>query len=198
MKKRIAVVTVLVIVAFFIGYFASNLYFLLFRSSIEREIKSFYELVVPGSTAEVVNLKEDSGVYKILVRVTSAGTVSYQEGYVTKDGKLLSMADSTILVENSVNQIEKQKNFVNCLYDKGVRIFGFSNQTIPGGPATILQLNILGRIYSPMLFVSCDGQFLQQCINTGISQVPSVVVGGNIEPGVKAIDWFENKTGCKL
>lgn len=198
MKKKVFIAVAL-IVAFFVGYFASNFYYLVLKSSIEKELKTFYELILPGTTAEVMNLKEESGLYKMLVKIVSTSGISYQEGYVTKDGKLLSTLDSTILVETSVNQIEKQKNFVNCLYDKNVRIFGFSNETIPGGPATILQLSILGRIYSPKLFVSCDGQFVQQCITAGISMVPSIVISGNIESTeVKTIDWFENKTGCKL
>ena len=189
---------VLLIVGIFIGYFAQNVSYYLSRPEIEQKVKSFYELISPGTTAEVMSLKEESGVYKLFVKVSSTAGVSYQEVYVTKDGKLLSTADSTILVENSIKQVETQKNFVNCLYDKGVRIYGITNQTIQGGVATILQLNILGRIYSPKLFVSCDGQLAQQCINAGVSQVPSVIVGNQIEPGVKVIDWFVNKTGCIL
>jgi hypothetical protein len=198
MKKKIAILALVLAVGLLIGYFAASIYHYIFRSAIEQKIKTFYELLVPGSTVEVLNLNEQSGVYKMLIKINSGGTASYQEGYITKDGKLLSMSDSTILVENSINQMEKQKNFVNCLYGKGVKIFGISNQTVPGGPETISQLNILGRIYSPKLFVSCDGQLVQQCINAGISQVPSAVVGGNIDSGIKTIDWFQNKTGCKL
>jgi hypothetical protein len=198
MKKNIAILTIFLIAGLLIGYFATNIYYYIFRSSTERKIKTFYELLLPGATAEVMSLNEQSGVYRILVKINSGGTISYQEGYITKDGKLLSMSDSTILVESSIDQVEKQKDFVNCLYDKGVRIFGVSNQTTQGGVATIYQLNILGRIYSPKLFVSCDGQFVQQCINAGISQVPSIVLGGNIDPGIKTVEWFQTKTGCKL
>jgi len=198
MKKKIAILTIFLIAGLLIGYFATNIYYYIFRSATERKIKTFYELLLPGTTAEVLSLNEQSGVYRILVKINSGGTISYQEGYITKDGKLLSMSDSTILVESSIDQVEKQKDFVNCLYDKGVRIFGVSNQTTQGGVATIYQLNILGRIYSPKLFVSCDDQFVQQCINAGISQVPSIVLGGNIDPGIKTVEWFQTKTGCKL
>jgi hypothetical protein len=198
MKKKIAILAVFLVAGLLIGYFATSIYYYIFRQDIERKIKTFYELLLPGTTAEVVSLNEQSGVYRIFVKINSGGTISYQEGYITKDGKMLSMADSTILVESSINQVEKQKEFVNCLYDSGVRIFGISNQTTQGGVATIYQLNILGSIYSPKLFVSCDGQFAQQCINAGISQVPSVVISGNVDPGIKTIEWFQTKTGCKL
>ena len=198
MKKKIAILTLVFVLGLLLGYFATNIQYYFFKSSVEQKIKTFYELLLPGSTAEVMSLNEQNGVYKILVKIDSAGTISYQEGYVTKDGKLLSMSDSTILVESSIDQVEKQKDFANCLYDSGVRIFGISNQTTQGGLATVYQLNILGSIYSPKLFVSCDGQFAQQCINAGISEVPSVVIGGNIDPGIKTVDWFQTKTGCKL
>jgi len=191
------IIGVVLIVGIVIGYFVSNFSFGP-NLSVEQKVKNFYELALPGTTAEVVNLKEESGVYKALIKMTNPNGINYQEVYVTKDGKLLSPADSTILVEGSIEQIGKSKNFVDCLYDKGVRIYGLSNQSTQGGVATTLQLNLLGIIYSPKLFVSCDDQFAQQCINIGVSQVPSVVIGKNIDAGMKTMDWFVNKTGCKL
>lgn len=196
--KRASLIIGLFLLGIVIGYFVSNFTYFFARAQTENKIKTFYELILPGSTAEVMSLKEESGMYRALVKVTSSTGVSYPEVYVTKDGKLLSTLDSTILLETSVKQIEQQKNFVNCLYGKGVRIYGLANQTTQGGVATLLQLNVLGRIYSPKLFVSCDDVLVQQCIDAGVYQVPSVVMGNYTEPGVKDINWFESKTGCKL
>lgn len=203
MLKKFIIIGVILVVVVFAAYLTLNFnltgrFVSTSQSSPEEKIKTFYELVFPGTTADVVSFKEESGLYKVLVKIVSSTQTSYQEIYVSKDGKLLSTADSTILLENSINQIESQKNFVNCLYDKGVRIFGISNQTTQGGIATLLQLNVLGKIYSPKLFVSCDGILVQQCINVGITQVPSVIIGNTINPGVKTIDWFVTKTSCKL
>jgi hypothetical protein len=199
MKKHYFALTL--IFGIVIGFLVSNFIIpMLYKSAAEQKVKKFYELIFPDSKAEIISLKEESGIYKILVKITSAGTVSYQEAYVTKDGKLLSTSESTILVESSIEQIEKSKNFVDCLFNKGVRIYGVLNQTEnqQGAQATLLQLNLLGRFYSPRLYVSCDAELVQQCLDKGITIVPSVVIGKDIEPGVKTIDWFENKTGCKL
>jgi len=194
------IVGVVLIVGIVIGYFVSNISYILNQQGVEQNIKKFYELAIPGSTAEVVSLTESNGVYKSLVKVTSSSGVTYSEGYVTKDGKLLTQSESVILLEESIKQIGNSKNFIDCLYNKSVRIYGVVNQTANpvGAQATLLQLSILGRLYSPRLFVSCDDQFIQNCLNQKISEVPSVVIGKDIDAGIKTIDWFVNKTGCKV
>lgn len=192
------------ILGFIIGFITSfiflNYSYLIFQSKVESQIKKFYELVYPDSKVEVIDLKEESGLYKAILKITAPTGTSYQEAYITKDGKLLTTTDSAIMVESSIEQIEKSKNFVNCLFDENVRVYGVLNQTenLQGAQATLLQLNLLGRLYSPKLFVSCDGVFVQQCLDKGITQVPSVVVDSVVETGIKTIDWFENQTGCKL
>jgi hypothetical protein len=113
-----------------------------------------------------------------------------REVYATKDGKLVT--ESLIFVEKSIQQIESLKNFVDCLDKESVRIYGISNHT-----ATLLQLNVLG-IYSGKLYVACDGAFVSRCVDAGVQQVPSVVVGKSVSPGVKTLDWFEQQTKCKL
>lgn len=200
--KNHAIVFILIslVIGAVIGFLIFNYSTLFLKFDTEQKVKRFYELVFPDSRVEIVSLKEESGLYKVLAKITSAAGISYQEAYVTKDGKLLAATDSTILVESSIEQIGKAKDFVDCLFDKGVRIYGLLNQTAnPAGvQATLLQLNILGRLYSPKLYVSCDRELVQQCLNKGITTVPSVVIGENIESGLKTIDWFVNKTGCKL
>jgi hypothetical protein len=185
-----------VVIGFLIPNFIIPIFY---KSAVEQKVKKFYELYFPGSQVEIMSSKEESGLFKFLLKIATASGTSYQEAYVSKDGKLLSISDSTILLETSIQQIEKSKNFVDCLYNKGLRIYGVANTTAnpQGAQATLLQLNLLG-LYSPKIFVSCDGQLVQQCIDKGITQVPSVVMGNSIEVGIKNIEWFETKTGCKL
>jgi hypothetical protein len=160
------------------------------RAPVEQRIKEFYELVIPGVAADVLSLEEESGLYHAVVRIVAPDGVSYREIYVSKDGKLLT--ETMIYVERSIEQIRRMKSFVECLDGKGVRIYGWSNQT-----ATILQLQLLGR-YSPLLFVSCDGQLVQRCIEVGVTEIPSVVMDRRVEPGLKTLDWFAKETGCEL
>lgn len=159
------------------------------KSEVSNKLKNLYELANPGTTIEVVALSEQSGLYKALLKATGVTGTSYIEVYVTKDGKLLTQ--NVIFVEQSIEQIKKLRDFVDCLQGKGVKIFGLSNDTL-----TLLQLNILG-VYSTKLFVPCDGEMISNCISAKVERVPSVVFAGRVEPGVKNIQWFEAATGCK-
>ncbi len=160
-------------------------------------VKKLYELANPGTSFEVVAVTETSGVYKVLLKsISSSGTV-YSDVYVTKDGKFLS--PSVILIENSTEQLLKTKGFIDCLYDKDVRIFGILNNTLfpEGAAATGLQLQALG-MYSGKIYVSCDEPNIQNCIKLGVSQVPSVLYNNTLYPGARDILWFEQLSGCKF
>jgi len=184
----IALVLLAVVVLTGLGFVSFSLG--LPKSEVSKRLKNLYELANPGTEVEVLTISEEGGLYKALLKATGVGGLSYTEVYVTKDGKMLTQ--NIILVEQSIEQIKKLKDFVDCLDGKGVKIYGINNHT-----ATLLQFNILG-IYSAKLYVSCDGALLQNCISANVTQVPSVVFGGRIEPGVKTIEWFEQVTGCKF
>lgn len=185
-KKFLIPVIIILIVLAGVGYFA---YYKLSEKNVSNKIKNLYELANPGTTIEIIDIKSRSGVYKVLMRGTDITGTNYKEVYVTKDGRLLT--ENVIFVEESIEQIQKMKNFIDCLYDKGVRIYGLNNQT-----ATLLQINTLG-MYSPKLYVSCDNR-LQACTNIGLQQLPSVVYNNTAYPGVYTIQWFETITGCKV
>lgn len=160
------------------------------KSEVKNRVKTLFELANPGTNVEILTLTEESGLYKILIKAVGLGGTNYVEVYTTKDGKLLTQ--NVIFVEQSIQQIKRLKDFVDCLDGKGVRIYGLNNQT-----ATLLQLNILG-VYSTKLYVSCDGDLVANCVQANVTQVPSVVFAGRVDPGVKAIQWFESVTGCKF
>lgn len=159
------------------------------KDAVAADVKNLYELANPGSVVGVVATTEENGMYKIVLRITSSSDTTYPEIYATKDGKLLTT--SMILVDESISQMTKLRDFVDCLDSKGVRIAGISNQT-----ATLLQLNVLGT-YSPKLFVDCSAN-LDACVAANVTQVPSVVIGQYVIPGVQSTDWFERVTGCAL
>jgi len=159
------------------------------RDTIAANVKSLYELANPSAAIQVVTITEQNGMYKIVLKASDETGTTYKEVYATKDGKLIT--ENMILVDESIVQMKKFKDFVDCLDAKGVRIAGISNQT-----ATLLQLNVLGT-YSPKLFVDCASN-IDACIAANVTQVPSVVIGQYIDPGVKNTDWFQRVTGCKL
>lgn len=196
MKRQIIFLTLtFLVISFLVGTLLGALMpeFKLFgpsKEEVAEEVKELYELANPGTQVEIAAILEESGLYKLILKSTGPAGITYREAYVTKDGKLLT--ENIILVEEFTNQIQMFKDFVDCLDEKGLRIYGLNNST-----ATLLQLNILGR-YSGKLYVSCDGANLQTCLNIGIQQIPSVVYNNNVYPGVKTIDWFAQQTGCKF
>lgn len=160
------------------------------EKEVSSQIEKLYELINPGSDATVVKIDDESGVYKVLLKhIDISGGITYREAYITRDGKL--MTENMIVISRSIEQLDRIYKFVDCLNDKGVKIFGVTNHT-----ATTLQFNLLGGAYSTNLYASCDGELAQKCVDAGITQVPSVVYNNSIYPGVQPVLWFQNLTGC--
>jgi lipopolysaccharide export LptBFGC system permease protein LptF len=166
------------------------------KPSIAENIRKLYELALPGSSVSVESINDFGNLYKILLRVSNQQGTNYLEVYASKDGKYVT--ENVIYVKESTQQIEKMKNFVDCLYNKGLRVYGATqtNNTAINS-ATLLQLNILGR-YSPKIYVSCDGVNLQACIQIGLQALPSIVYNNAAYPGVYSAEYLANLTGCKL
>jgi len=196
-KRLVLWLLVGLLIAATASFFVYYKFFFTNIESVRSDVKRLYELANPGITAEVVSVTADGGLYKVLVKLSGVtGTVNYAEAWVSRDGSLLTQ--TVIRVKESVNQMQKLKNFVDCLSDKGVRIVGILNQTLSqqGAQATLLQLNILGA-YSPKIYVSCDLN-LQACLAANVTQVPSVIYNNNVLPGFKSIPDLESISGCKL
>lgn len=159
---------------------------------VSSKVENLYELVNPGIDVSTVKVEEVSGMYKVLFKaVDVAGGITYREAYITQDGKLLT--ENIIIVESSISQLNRVRSFVDCLDSKNVKIAGITNQT-----ATLLQFNALGGSYATKLYLSCDGELAQQCVNAGIAQVPAVIYEGQGYPGAQSIQFFENLTACKF
>jgi len=165
------------------------------KSSVAENVRKLYELAL-GSPVSVESVNDFGNLYKILLKVSTQQGPNYLEVYTTKDGKYVT--ESIIYVKESTQQIEKMKNFVDCLYNRGLRVYGATqtNNTAINS-ATLLQLNILGR-YSPKIYVSCDGNNLQTCIQIGLQALPSIVYNNTAYPGVYSAEYLANLTGCKL
>jgi hypothetical protein len=165
------------------------------KSSVAESVRKLYELAL-GSSVSVESINDFGNIYKVLLKVSTQQGPNYLEVYTTKDGKYVT--ESIIYVKESTQQIEKMKNFVDCLFNKGLRIYGATqtNNTAINS-ATLLQLNILGR-YSPKLYVSCDGDNLQACIQIGLQALPSVVYNNTAYQGVYSAEYLANLTGCKI
>ncbi|MBI2547600.1 MAG: hypothetical protein HYW23_04115 [Candidatus Aenigmarchaeota archaeon] len=162
----------------------------LVNGDVSSKVKSLYELVNPGVSVSVVKIDDVNGMYKVLFKaVDVSGGVTYRETFITKDGKLLT--ENMVQVDPSISQLNKTHNFVDCLATKDVKVAGIANDTV-----TLMQFNALGGSYATKLYLSCDGGQVQQCVNSGITQVPAVIYNSKIYAGVQTIQFLGNLTGC--
>ncbi len=163
------------------------------QNEISGKVEKLYELVNAGVDVSVVKVEEANGMYKLLLKaVDASGAITYREVYVSMDGGLMS--ENMILVSDSINRMTKMRDFVDCMDGKGMRIFGLVNHT-----ATSFQFNALGGSYATKLYGSCDGgERAQQCIDAGITQVPTTVYQGKGYPGVQTAEALSALTGCML
>ncbi|MEM7827036.1 MAG: hypothetical protein QXQ40_02320 [Candidatus Aenigmatarchaeota archaeon] len=192
-KFVISIAIVIIALAFLLFAFSATGMLTLYTHSkqeVINKIKNIFELSNPGTTIEILSINEESGLYKFILKARSINGVNYMEVYATKDGKLL--IENVVPIESSLERMKKLNSLADCLYEKGVRIYGLSNDT-----GTLLQLNVLGR-NSAKLFVLCDGDMLQQCMSIGIKEVPSVVINETIYTGAKAPEWLAQQAGCKI
>ncbi len=153
------------------------------------KVQNVYELLSEGNV-EILKVDEQSGLYKVLMRVKTANSDNLQEVYVTKDGSLIT--DKIIVTDDYKVRLEKEKAFAECLKEKGVLIFGQSTET-----NTLSQLNVLGN-YAYKVYVDCIGTNLEVCQQLGVTEVPTIVVGNSSVTGVHTLDWFEQMTGCAM
>lgn len=198
MKKRTVALFLTVIILEAIFFLTKDMLFSGYKKkAIAENIKKLYELSNPGTRVEVESINEQNGMYKVILRLIGASGTNYAEAFVTKDGGLLTT--SMIRVDKFIDQMQKLKDFVDCLDSKGVRIYGVLNRTASpaGASATLLQLQTFG-VYSSKLYVSCDGPFIQRCVRLNITKVPTIVIENKKYEGVKTISWLEQMTGCKL
>lgn len=166
------------------------------KKEVGENVRKLYEIANPGSSVEVISLSDHGNMYQVILKISTAQGTNYLETYVSKDGKYLT--ENVIHVRESIQQIERMKKFVDCLFEKNVRIFGATATNVSEiNTATLLQLNILGR-YAGKIYVSCDGDALQQCINIGLTSLPALVYENKAYYGVFKAEAIANLTGCKL
>lgn len=183
----IALVLVIIVLVIFLpgsGGAAAN------QQQAEKSVKDLYSLIT-GSDAEVLKTTEQSGVYRIVVRLRDAtGRDTVQDVFVTKDG--LFFTDRLLSLEGQKSLLQNQSAFAACLFDRQVRVLGLAND-----PATLAQLQVLGA-FSGRIYIDCGGQNAALCQQMNVTQVPVVFVNGTLVQGPQNLAWFEQNTGCTL
>jgi len=141
------------------------------------------------STLLVVD--EENGIYRITVKANNTGIAS--DLYMTKDGQMLLQLGING-VNQSISQLIAKRAFFECLASKGLKFYGSTETN-----ATLLQLQVFGGTqFVDRIYVGCEGERAQSCINASITEVPTFVYGNATYTGAKTLDWFVNLTGCTI
>ncbi|WEL19817.1 hypothetical protein [Candidatus Nanohalococcus occultus] len=140
-----------------------------------------------GSTYDVVNVNEQSGVYAVDLNVQN----QLQTVYVTKDAELFTTAMNSLSQLRETVQI--QASTETCLTEKNATMYGNVTQQ-----ETQLQIQVMGgtnRVDSYYQDVNQQG-VLQQAADDGVQSVPSFVVNGEVLRGINNITSVREFAGC--
>jgi hypothetical protein len=162
------------------------------NSEVSKKVKDLYDLAF-GTNIDVISVTEESNMFRVVAKSTdSLGKTSVIEAYMSQDGKLVS--DRVIKLDEFTSNLMDQRDFIDCLDKKGLRVYGLNTDNI-----TQVQLGYVlgGSRFLDKIFVDCDVS-VKKCMDNGIKVVPTVVYGNKTYEGLKAVEWFENITGCKF
>ncbi len=177
----LAVIVLLVIV---IGYLLVSQV----QPPVAKEVEDLYQLLTE-SDVDVLSVIQESGLYKVTVKYTDrTGSEAVQDVYITADGSFIT--DKLLNLEDYKARLSREKDFVDCLRDKNVIVFGSSNDLVSSQ-----QLSLLGS-YAYKIYVDCFAN-PETCQQLGVTQVPITVYGNQSYVGLKSVSWFEELTGCK-
>ena len=190
-KVYLGIIAVLVLIVIYLfAQSNQNLQDISGQQNAANTAKDIYDLQYE-TNSEILSTVEMNGVYKVVVRFKDfKGDDVTQDVFITKDGKLLT--DRFIVADNYRSALQSQKDFVECLLSRNLRVLGQSNDT-----ATLQQINVLGT-YAYKLFVSCNGDSEQGCRELGIERYPTTVYNSTGYANIYAPEFFSQLTGCGL
>ena len=150
------------------------------------KIKEVFGMLSP-TPLSITSITPVGGLYKVTFEFQGKEKVT-QSVHITKDGTSLVEAISDI--NTRTEELKNDKNFVNCLKSKGVKIFVNSKDR-----KTLAQLQIFGQ-FGGLIVIDCAASE-ENCKANGVTQVPSIGFNGKLTVGAKDRAWFETLTLCK-
>lgn len=160
-----------------------------------QNVKEIYKTLTE-TEPEILSVKDESGLYKVAVRITDAtGRSAVQDVFLTKDGVLFT-DQPLVKVSDYINVLNRQKNFSSCLASKNLVLLG-QGDNLP----TFQRL--LG-LFVARNYLDCTAnqQNLQQCQQlgqqTGIEGLPApaIMYNNTIYPGFRDVTFVSSLTGC--
>ena len=189
--KNMIYTGIIVVLIIIIGFMSlQNTLVIGSQKQVTDSIESLYETLTEGD-AEVLTVKDEGHVYKILLRLKIQGGDALREVYATKDGRFFSESGNFMEVSDIIARLEKDRGFTECLQSKGLLVFGQKSE-----PNTVQQLLEIGN-FANKVYVDCVGANLEACIQLGIKEIPTIVYNQMNYTGFRERAWIESLTGCE-
>jgi hypothetical protein len=159
---------------------------------VSQIIKNF---LPEGTEIEVTGVSQESGVYKLKVKVDEETDV-----YATKDGKYLFLqvfdmdAPLEEIVAEPVLLPKNIESFLSCLGEKGFKVYG--EKTCPHCKDLVEKLggyDLVGSIY-----VECTEEREVCQEKTKTAGVPEIQINDEVYEGERTLESFALATGCEL
>jgi hypothetical protein len=147
-----------------------------------------------GSEIQVVSVSEESGVYKLEVKIEEEFSI-----FATKDGKHLFPQGFDMTQEIEIPEIEPVilptniESFIGCLKQEGVRIYG--SETCPYCQDLVMLFGGY-ELISP-IYVECPEE-QELCAETKTGLVPEIQIKGELYEEARTFDGLAQATNCEL
>jgi len=187
-KERLYLVIIIALAALAAYMFFQNTIATSSQQAVTENVLSTYKNLTE-SDAEVLSVKDEGNLYKILLRLKLTDGDVLREVYATKDGRYFS--ENVIDVADFNSRLVKERDFAECLKTKGLIVLGQKSE-----PNTLQQLLIIGN-FANKVYVECSGANLQACQQLGIQMIPTIIYNKMNYTGVQTREWIESLTGCK-
>ena len=196
MGQKLFVLFVVGIILGVLVPFEATEYIELFSESedVSSRVLQTYRRQYPDVDFDVLNIEEQSGLYKLIL---SVGDESYQTVYVTEDGKKMSIEMVDI---NEVNRrLDSHEEFIDCLKNNEVLFFGaIGSEDEEIAQLSILQLRSLSITENTEeLYIDCTNN-KEDCEELGVEYLPSMMFGEEIVQGLVTEELIEEEIGCTL
>jgi hypothetical protein len=151
------------------------------------KIKEVFGMLSP-SPLTLASVTPEGALYKVTFEFLQGKEKVSQSVHITKDGHSLLEAVSDL--DARLNNLKKNRDFVSCLKEKGVKIFVSSKDR-----KTLGQLQIFGQ-FGGLITIDCAASE-DNCKANGVTKVPSIGYQGKLTVGAQERAWFETLTLCK-
>ncbi len=163
-------------------------------------------------SAEATEVTDEGSYYVVDVNIMQGScVVDSAMVYISKDGKSLLIGQAFDLTEAPTSitgaattepakeaytyqDLEKIKQFVDCLDSKGVKIYG-ANWC--GWTKRLVVETLGGFDIAAPIYVECTEQE-EICSQEGISGFPTIKINGEVYKGQRTFEGFAEATGCEI